>query len=709
MDKKSLFAKTIALSLLFIFTICFSVNAQNDVSNNKVDYSKDVIYQIVTDRFYDGDPSNNPNGNIYSSDCSNLHKYCGGDWQGIIDKIEDGYLTGLGVTAIWISQPVENVYALHPNGYTSYHGYWARDYKKTNPFYGEFNDFDRLIDTAHANNIKVIIDFTPNHSSPALETDTSYAENGAIYDNGRLIGTYTNDPLNVFHHFGGTDFSSYEDSIYRNLYDLADYNLHNETMDQYLKESIKLWLDKGIDGIRVDAVKHMSEGWQTSLMSDIYEYKPVFTFGEWFLGSGEVDPQNHNFANESGMSLLDFQFGQTIRDVLKHGNADWYDFHNMIESTAIDYNEVIDQVTFIDNHDMGRFSDEGSSNSHTDIALAVLLTSRGVPTIYYGTEQYLTGEQDPENRKPMKNFDTSTKAYQIISQLSSLRKINPAIGYGETEERWINNDVYIYERKFGSNVVMTAVNRGHSNYSINNLNTNLPEGNYKDELNFILDGNIIKVGADGSVDSFSINPRSVSVWQYTEESNSPLIGHVGPMVGKAGNTVTINGEGFGTAEGVVQFGSSTAEILSWSDTEIEILLPNIDSGKYDITVKTESNNNSNTYNDFELLTGKQITMRFIVNNAFTTPGSNVYVVGNISELGNWNPEEAVGPMFNQIIYKYPSWYYDISVPADEEIEFKFIKKDATGNVEWESGTNHLVTTPGKGTGTIMVDWKNNSH
>ena len=231
--------KSIALSLFLFFTFSFSTAAQSDVSN-KVDYSRDVIYQIVTDRFYDGDSTNNPSGNIYSSDCSNLHKYCGGDWQGIIDKIDDGYLTGLGITALWISQPVENVYALHPSGYTSYHGYWARDYKKTNPYYGDFNDFDRLIETAHANNIKVIVDFTPNHSSPALETDPSYAENGAIYDNGTLLGSYSNDPLNIFHHNGGTDFSSYEDSIYRNLYDLADYNLHNDTMDQYLKDSIKL-------------------------------------------------------------------------------------------------------------------------------------------------------------------------------------------------------------------------------------------------------------------------------------------------------------------------------------------------------------------------------------------------------------------------------------------------------------------------------------
>lgn len=704
MNKKRHVVRTIALSLFLFFAISISVSARSDVSN-KVDYSQDVIYQIVTDRFHDGDPTNNPSGSIYSSDCSDLHKYCGGDWQGIIDKIEDGYLTGLGITALWISQPVENVYALHPNGYTSYHGYWARDYKKTNPFYGDFSDFDRLIDTAHQHNIKIIIDFTPNHSSPALETDPTHAENGALYNNGSLLGTYSNDPLNIFNYYGGTDFSSYEDSIYRNLYDLADYNLHNNIMDVYLKESIKLWLDKGIDGIRVDAVKHMPEGWQTALVSEIYAYEPVFTFGEWFLGSGEVDPQNHHFANESGMSLLDFQFGQMIRDVLKFGNADWYDFHDMIESTEIDYREVIDQVTFIDNHDMSRFSEEGSSNRHTDIALAVLLTSRGVPTIYYGTEQYLTGENDPENRKPMTDFDPSSPAYQIISQLSSLRKTNPALAYGNTTERWINDDVYIYERTFGNSVVVTAVNRGYTSHTISNLNTSLPRGNYEDELNFLLDGNTISVSTNGSVDSFTLAPRAVSVWQYQEDSSSPLIGHVGPMMGKAGNIVTITGEGFGDAEGIVKLGHTAAEIQFWSDTKIKIILPDINPGKYEITVYNANNHKSNAYADFELLTGKQITMRFVVNNAFTDFGSNVYVVGNVSELGNWNPIQAVGPMFNQVVYEYPSWYYDVSVPANERIEFKFIKKDPLGNVEWESGINHLVRTPDEGTDTVIVDWQ----
>ncbi|KZE69210.1 hypothetical protein AWM68_02785 [Fictibacillus phosphorivorans] len=228
--KKSLLVSA-ALSLSLAFSkLPFEDNQQiaEAASFNKINYGQDVIYQIMTDRFSDGNAANNPTGNLFSSDCSNLRKYCGGDWQGIINKINDGYLTNMGVTALWISQPVENVYTVLNDaaGTTAYHGYWGRDFKKTNPYFGSMTDFQNLVNTAHAKGIKVIIDFAPNHTSPASEDTPSYMENGKLYDNGTLVGGYTNDTKGLFHHNKGTNFSSIEDGIYRNLYDLADFNHH---------------------------------------------------------------------------------------------------------------------------------------------------------------------------------------------------------------------------------------------------------------------------------------------------------------------------------------------------------------------------------------------------------------------------------------------------------------------------------------------------
>lgn len=708
----TLLASTCLFTAWLIPSIAVSTaNAAPDTSVlNKQSFSTDVIYQIVTDRFADGDPSNNPSGAAYSPGCTNLKQYCGGDWRGIINKINDGYFAGMGISALWISQPVENIYSvINYSGVnnTSYHGYWARDFKRTNPAFGSMSDFQELINTAHANNLKIIIDFAPNHTSPASETQPSFAENGRLYDNGNLISGYTGDTDGMFHHNQGTDFSSLEDGIYRNLYDLADINHHNNVKDTYFKDAIKLWLDMGIDGIRVDAVKHMPEGWQKNWVSFIAGYNPVFTFGEWFLGVGENDPNNIRFANETGMSLLDFQFGQKVRQVFRDNTDTMYGLNSMLTTTAANYKHVHDQVTFIDNHDMDRFK-LGNNDRRLEQAIAFTLTSRGVPAIYYGTEQYMAGNGDPANRGYMTGFSTTTTAYQVIGKLAPLRKSNPALAYGSTQERWINNDVYIYERKFGGSSALVAINRSAATAaSITGLQTSLPAGTYADELSGLLNGNSITVSATGAVSAFNLPAGAVAVWQFTADETAPVIGNIGTDLGKAGTTLTIDGRGFGNAKGNVYFGTTAvtgSQILQWEDTQIQVKVPAITPGQYNIKVRNASSVDSNSYSSFNLLTGDQVSVRFIINNANTQLGENVYLTGNTAELGNWDPNKAIGPFFNQIITTYPNWFYDVSVPAGTTLEFKFIKKNGA-TVTWEGGANHSFTTPSSGVGTVQVNWQ----
>jgi glycosidase len=670
-----------------------------------VNYTDDIIYQVMTDRFRDGNENNNPGGELYGSDCSDLKKYCGGDWQGIVDKIEDGYLTDMGVTALWISAPVENITEVGSSG-TSYHGYWARDFKDPNEFYGDMSAFENLVSVAHDNGIKVVIDFVPNHTSPS-NSNNEY-EDGALYDNGDYVASYNDDPEGYFHHNGGTDYSTYEDQIYKNLYDLSDFDQQESYIDTYLKDSIKLWLDKGIDGIRVDAVAHMAPQWQKTLMDAIYDHKPVFTFGEWFLGEGESNQNYYDFSNESGMSLLDFRYGQKIREVLRDFNDDWYGYWDVIEETRSEHDQVIDQVPFLDNHDMERFSGVDSvwSYEHTDMALAVLLTSRGVPLIYYGTEQYMIGGNDPDNRKPMTAFDKTTDAYNIIQKLAPLRKNNPALQYGDTQERWINSDVLIYEREFGDNVVVVAINRsGDTWYDITNLDTALPGGTYADELDGIINGWEVSVNSDGSIDDFSFGPETVAVWAHNGTTASPTLGHVGPTMGQPGHTVEISGAGFGSTTGSVEIGGNSASILTWSDDHVEAEVPAMSGGEYSVTVFDADGNASNTFDHYEVLTTDQVSVRFVAQDAETEFGQDVYVVGNVPELGDWDTSQAVGPFFNQVVYEYPDWYYDVSVPAGTEIEFKFVKIDDSGNVTWESGDNRVYTTPTSGTDEYVGTWK----
>lgn len=728
---------SIFLSVLLFCVLCFpllgvtytfeALASEDTDVDNSASFATDVIYQIVTDRFYDGDPTNNPTGGLYDynawgSDSRNNRLYHGGDWAGIIDKIEDGYFTDMGISALWISSPVENINVLDPadgsetwTG-TSYHGYWAQDYFRTNPYFGTMEDFQDLIDTAHENNIKIVIDFAPNHTSTTSNYDETwdterYPLDGALYRDGALVGTvHTDSSNNYFNHEGWIeDWDSLESIQYQTMYGLADLNQMNPTIDEYMKDAIDLWLDMGVDGIRVDAVKHMSFGWQKNWVSDIYEDHEVFVFGEWFSGGITPDDDMSYFANESGMSLLDFNFANAVRNAVGSLSGTMYDIHNSILGTASSFDQVNNQVTFIDNHDMSRFTTlANNTTSSVDTAYVLQLTSRGVPAIYYGSEQYLTGESDPDNRKDMPSFNQNTNAYQIISKLASLRKSNSALAYGTYTERWINNDVLIYERQFGNSIVLVAVNRNTSTgYNITDLFTNLPEGTYQDVLGGIKSGSSLTVYSSGSVPQYYLGAGVCAVWEYTaDDESSPIIGSVDPLMGITGNVITISGRGFGTTQGTVKFGNTSANVVEWADTVIKVTVPNVTAGRYTVTVTDSQGNMSGDYPNFKVLTGSQVAYRFIVNNATTSWGENVYLVGSVYELGNWEPLAAIGPMYNSTasIATYPSWFFDVSVPANTTIQFKFVKIDGSGNIVWEGGTNHIVTT-GSSNGEITIDWQ----
>src|SRR6266699_1254434 len=198
------------------------------------DFKREVIYQIITDRFFDGSAANNnpaQSAGLYDATKTNWRLYWGGDFAGIQQQMS--YLAGMGVTAIWISPPVDNLNTNIPDGQgnptASYHGYQARDFKRIEEHFGNtsntWTDFDNLVTTAHQNGIKIIVDFAPNHST----TDNA-GEFGALYDNGTFLGNYTSDTNGYFHHNG--NISNFDDRYqlqYYALFDLADLNQENAT------------------------------------------------------------------------------------------------------------------------------------------------------------------------------------------------------------------------------------------------------------------------------------------------------------------------------------------------------------------------------------------------------------------------------------------------------------------------------------------------
>jgi hypothetical protein len=376
-------------------------------------------------------------------------------------------------------------------------------------------------------------------------------------------------------------------------------------------------------------------------------------------------------------------------------------FGSMLTQTSNDYIYENQAVTFLDNHDVTRFRYIQPNDKPYHAALATLLTARGTPNIYYGTEQYLSSadSSDVAGRVYMQvaapAFSQTTTAYKVIQSLSALRQSNDALAYGQTSLLYSNNDVLVFSRKFYDKEVIVAVNRQPTNsFTVPALSTTLPAGTYTDTLTGLLTGASETVSSS-QLASFVLSPGEVDVWSYNPSLGTtiPRIGDVESTMGRIGNTVYIRGTGLASPTSV-KFGTTVAAVVSSSDTLIETTVPaGATLGVQDITV-TNGANVSNTFR-YNVLSGDQVQVIFHVN-ATTSPGENIYISGNIPELGSWDPVKSTEAMLNP---SYPDWFLPVSVPKGTTFQFKFIKKNGAGTVTWEGGSNRSFTSSPSSTGT----------
>lgn len=459
-----------------------------------IEFRQETIYFIVVDRFHDGDPENSegPNPELYDPEGKDWGKYWGGDLQGIIDKLD--YLKNMGVTAIWLTPLFEQVEALFINS-AAIHGYWIKDFKRLNPRFiakGEEPSlnktqearntvFDRLIDELHKRKMKFILDIVCNHSNPDFS-----GKKGELYDDGVKIADFNDDKNNWYHHYG--EVTNWQDEWQVQnceLSGLATFNENNSDYRDYIKSAIKQWLDRGVDALRVDTVKHMPIWFWQEFKADIQTHKPdVFIFGEWIFS----DPRNEKsleFANNSGMTILDFGLCLAIREALAAGSEKGFYLIQDVLSLDCRYNRATELVTFIDNHDMPRFQSLNPDPDMLRLATALIMTTRGIPCIYYGTEQYLhddtNGGNDPYNRPMMENWDTDSTIYRDIRLLSGLRRLNPSVSLGSQWQKYVTPDVYCYVRRYRDNRCFVAMNRGNA-VTIDAVQTDLPDGEHTEVL-----------------------------------------------------------------------------------------------------------------------------------------------------------------------------------------------------------------------------------
>ncbi len=381
----------------------------------------DVIYFVLTDRFHNGNRSNDKD--VKPND---PHAYHGGDLDGVIQKLP--YIKELGATAIWITPVNDNKDDALVNKYWGFHGYWTKDFDSVDEHLGDEAKFKQLVREAHAMGIKVVLDIVINHAG----YDSPMAKDPKYHD--------------WFHHNGNVQ--NWEDQgqlEYHDIHGLPDFNTENPEVIKFMEDTWSGWIKRAnLDGFRIDTVKHVPMKFWSKFNATIKQRAP----GN-FLLLGEV---LHGDAGYVGAytkegkfdSVFDFPMYFTMADVFARGQSMRKLGDRLKNDGAYGNPDLL--APFLDNHDVPRFlSTAGGDERKLRLALAFLLTMRGIPTIYYGTENGMKGAGEPENREDMK-FGSNPSLTNYVRKLTSLRREHAPLRRGRMLEMWQDDEVYGFSR-----------------------------------------------------------------------------------------------------------------------------------------------------------------------------------------------------------------------------------------------------------------------
>ena len=497
------------------------------------EFRGETIYFAITDRFNVGKKRTHAAGELDDPTHQDWNKYWGGDLQGIINKID--YLHKLGVTALWLTPLFEQVEGTAGAGTAPIHGYWTQDFKRVNQrwvndpkevrLFAENTVLDKMIEELHRRKMKFVLDIVCNHSSPVTTKGK-----GKLYDDGKLIADFDNDKDNWYHHYGDVkDWNDQWQIQNGELCGLATFNENNLEYRRYIISAIKMWLDKGVDALRIDTVKHMPNWFWQEFTGEMASHRPdIFIIGEW-IHNHPSNPIAVDFANHAGMSLFDFALCQAIRDCIGKNAEEGFQLIQSVFDLDGNYRSASELVTIFENHDMARFQSLGASNEMLDLATALIMTVRGVPCIYYGSEQYLhndtEGGNDPYNRPMMENWDETTVAYKTVQRLAQERGKNPAIQWGGLWPKAVEKDLYVFVRKYRDSRVLVVLNKGPER-SVDHIDSEFPNGMHE----CLLTGEKIEV-RDGQVNQLKVGGGQARVFSFVGQ----------PVKGKSIARLQLNG------------------------------------------------------------------------------------------------------------------------------------------------------------------------
>lgn len=386
------------------------VTARTKKNAKDFDWDESVIYFMVTDRFFDGNESNNTASGAQTYGKDNAGLYHGGDFAGITQKLD--YLEDLGINTIWITPIVENIPGVTVTDTgkedvpynAAYHGYWASDFTKLNPTLGTEEEFQTLIDQAHNRGIRIMVDIVVNHAGYGTKFgDMIRSEDDVV---------------------SGSD---QKDS----LSDLPDFKTEDPAVSAQLVKWQTQWVkDFGIDYFRVDTVKHVENDTWAELKNALTEVDSDFKMIGEYAGGGYASNGNTLGTGEMD-SDLDFDFNDQAANFVK-GNIS--SVENFLASRNSALNNTYMTGQFLGSHDEDGFKQklldggmkEDAATAASMVAASLQITAKGQPVIYYGEEIGLTGLNNYPYQTNRYDFDwtmvnSDNKTYQHYKKMLSIR------------------------------------------------------------------------------------------------------------------------------------------------------------------------------------------------------------------------------------------------------------------------------------------------
>jgi len=444
----------------------------------------DVLYLLMPDRFAKGhEEKESAYENLEYKVTPDRTKHSGrhgGDLKGIEDHLD--YIDSLGVTAIWSCPVLENDM---PGG--SYHGYATTDYYRIDPRFGTNEDWQRLIAEAHKKGIKVVMDMIFNHSG----SNHPWMKDMPAKDwyNHPEGNTLTNFRLSTLHDPYVSDYDLDHTVNGWFVKGMPDLNQRNPHLMKYLTQNSIWWIESSkINGIRMDTYPYADMRSMAQWAKDVLREYPNFNIvGECWYGNeaGSAFWQRGNRMNPVDTNLptvMDFKLSIDAHKMFDEQTDPWNGLNNLYDHLAMDYLYPDPQhvLTFFDNHDTDRFLTEmPDSLGSWKQAMAFLLTSRGIPQLYYGTELLMNGTKKisdgyirldmpggfpgdtvnaftAEGRTPLQN-----EAWDYLSQILRWRRspaVNEVIAKGSLKHFMPQNGIYAYERRLGDRQVVVLMN-----------------------------------------------------------------------------------------------------------------------------------------------------------------------------------------------------------------------------------------------------------